>query len=313
MVQKMLTPEQRKKYLLALKTRRPRNQVENDILNAVPQIISTYGGKVTVRQVFYKLLGMNGSDGKPILWNSTNQYTQMDKTLTKLREDGRLSFYSFEDRSRNELGTSDCGYFDTKDFLRSMERNFKESSWQYDLRMWNDQPNRVFVLLEKDTLSRIFEDALSYYRVKIYIGHGYESGTKMKQLADECSDDKDNVVLHFSDYDPSGIDMRRDAEERLTDYGAKNLKVKRRALTPNQIKRFNLPFSPWKVKDPRSYKYPVMATELDALDPNELRKLIIQAIRLEIDKTTWLAKKTQIKKERQILEKRLKNAIVKIP
>ena len=199
------------------------------------------------------------------------------------------------------------------DFLRSMEQSFRISSYRYDLEMWEDQPNRVFVLLEKDTLSKLFENALSYYRVKIYIGHGYESATKMKQLADECLPDKNNIVLHFADYDPSGLDMTRDAKERLTDYGASNLEVKRRALFAYQVKNYQLPFNPWKVKDPRSYKYPIMATELDALDPMELRKLIIQAIRLEIDDTKWLVKKTRIKTERQILEKRLQNAVVKIP
>lgn len=316
---KMLTAEQKKRHLLALKTRRPKNQVENDILNAVPQIISAYGGKVTVRQVFYKLLGMNGSDGKPIVWNSSNQYKQMDKTLTKLRENGKLSFYSFEDRSREELGTEDREFGDINKFLMLSERGFRESWRQFDRRMWKDQPNRVFILLEKDTLSKVFEDALASYRIKIYVGHGYESSTKMKQLADECLSDKNNIVLHFSDYDPSGVHMTKDARDRLTNYGAQNLTVKRRALTPNLIKwsskyfGYSLPFNPFKVKDPRSYKYPIMATELDALDPRDLRKIIVHSVRLEIDSSKWLAKKQQIDSERMILEKKLKNAVIRIP
>jgi len=316
---KMLTAEQKKRHLEALKIRRPKFSVENDILNAVPQIIASYGGKVTVRQVFYKLLGMTGSNGKPILSNTSNQYTQMDKTLTKLREEGKLSFYSFEDRSREELGTKDIGFSNPNNFLTLAEKGFRESWKQFDRRMWEDQPNRLFILLEKATLSRVFENALSHYRIKIYVGHGYESGTKMKQLADECLPDKNNIVLHFSDYDPSGVHMTKDARDRLTNYGAKNLTVKRKALTPNLVKwaknyfGYSLPFNPWKVKDPRSYKYPIMATELDALDPRDLRKIIIHSVRLEIDSSKWLVKKQQIDKERKILEKRLKNAIINIP
>jgi hypothetical protein len=82
----------------------------------------------------------------------------------------------------------------------------------------------------------------------------------------------------------------RDLPERLAEYGGDHVVVKRIALTRAHHDLPSFPASD-KKKDPR-YKWFVAnfgtrCWELDALDPNDLRRLVGKAIRAEIDRSAW--------------------------
>jgi len=115
--------------------------------------------------------------------------------------------------------------------------------------------------------------------------------------------------LHFSDHDPSGLDMTRDIRMRLMRYGASNVTVKRIALTIEQVKALNLAPNPTKKTDPRARwyvdSYGDRCWELDAVEPNTLRDIVAKAIEAYIDKDIWNKTVERSKREYEEAKERL--------
>jgi hypothetical protein len=86
------------------------------------------------------------------------------------------------------------------------------------------------------------------------------------------------VIIHLGDHDPSGIDMSRDIEDRLSLFAECNVEVRRIALNMDQIDEFNPPPNPAKTTDSRFGEYAARfgneSWELDALRPEMLIDLI---------------------------------------
>ncbi len=98
--------------------------------------------------------------------------------------------------------------------------------------------------------------------------------------------DQDCIILHLGDHDPSGIDMSRDIQNRLTKFGAA-VDVRRIALTIEQVKKYNPPPNPVKLTDTRKdvyiNKHGTESWELDALSPDVIAKLITKNISVLTD------------------------------
>lgn len=98
--------------------------------------------------------------------------------------------------------------------------------------------------------------------------------------------------LHIGDRDPSGLYMsEHDLPSRLAKYNGDHVKIRRIALTDEQV--LGLPSFPAsdKKKDPRYQWYVSNCSdrcwELDALDPNVLRALVEETIKAEIEPIAW--------------------------
>jgi len=123
--------------------------------------------------------------------------------------------------------------------------------------------------------------------------------------------DKDVTILYLGDYDPSGMDITRDLENRLLRYGA-NVTVERLALSREQIEKYNLPPMPAKGSDPRYAKFVADtggadAVELDALEPPVLQQIIRDGINDHIDFDLWDERQDEIKGIREKLRKEFEN------
>jgi hypothetical protein len=83
--------------------------------------------------------------------------------------------------------------------------------------------------------------------------------------------------LYLGDHDPSGLDMDRDIQDRLTTFGS-DVEVIRVALTAEQIQEYSPPPSPAKITDSRYAAYVEQhggdSWELDALDPRRVEEII---------------------------------------
>ena len=277
------------------------------IVNEVNQILQQYTIPLTLRQIFYRLVS------KLVIPNTVTSYKTLSKILVKARERGEVDDTRIEDRSRQILGIGDWGYNDFDSFLAERIQRLKES-WQYWTRpLWQNQPQNVIIALEKDALSRLFTDVADFFHIHVYPTRGYGSYTYIKLMALKMNGQKPTAVLYFGDYDPSGQDIQRDLEKRLTAYGAKNFKVIRIALTKEQITQYNLPPRPEDaetiaklLRDPRTKTYGMdYACELDALEPTTLQHIIRTAILNQIDLEKWNLTIQQIKDEQQKLKEKL--------
>jgi hypothetical protein len=120
-------------------------------------------------------------------------------------------------------------------------------------------------------------------------------------------------VLVLTDHDPSGADMVRDLEDRLTRYGAVDFELTKIALTRDQVTRLGLPPMPAKTSDPRYRRFAASygneAVELDALPPDELERIIITAIEDLIDPDAWNAEMEKTKQEREEVRRRIQELL----
>lgn len=85
--------------------------------------------------------------------------------------------------------------------------------------------------------------------------------------------------------------MVRDIGDRLRMFGVHDLIVKKVALTTDQVRQYNPPPNPAKMKDPRSPDYVAKhgrsSWEVDALAPPILEALINEAVEGVIDEVAW--------------------------
>jgi hypothetical protein len=91
--------------------------------------------------------------------------------------------------------------------------------------------------------------------------------------------DRPAVLVYAGDHDPSGEDIDRDWVERTNCW----VKVRRVALTADQVEQYDLPPQPGKAADSRAGAFAarhgrLVQVELDALAPETLRGLYADAV-----------------------------------
>ncbi len=176
--------------------------------------------------------------------------------------------------------------------------NLDEDFAKRDIPKWYNQKHYLEIWIEKDALASTFiQLTKGNIPVRIVPNKGYSSLTFMSDNAYRLSqivDDegKEIHIRYFGDFDPSGKDMDRDIEERLSRYGA-DVDFKRVATTLEHVERYNLPPMPTDAEsikkynnDPRKDAFELKqggsyAVELDALTvyaPNDLRQMVRDCI-----------------------------------
>ncbi len=267
------------------------------VVEAAREVFSQYDTSITLRQLYYRLVSRH------LIPNTINSYKRLSRMMVRAREEREVPVHCLEDRSRRILGRGDTGYESAEDFLKQRLSGLQDSWKSFTMTMWEDQPNHILISLEKDALSRLVSRVANQYSVRTFPTRGYPSFSYVQRMASYMRnrlDGKPTVVLYFGDFDPSGVDIERDLSERLVKYGAGEFKVKRVALSLEQIKEYDLPPMPVKRSDARAdnfmAEYGDRAVELDALDPKVLQHFVASSIEGFIDIKAW------IKRERQIEE-----------
>jgi hypothetical protein len=185
------------------------------IVKATNEILAQYDVRLTVRQIYYRLV----SPPYQLFPNNLGSYKQFDRVLTRAREKGDVNWRGIEDRARGTIG-GDFGFDGVGNFLDS---SFDIDEDQYTRKMWEDQPSYVEVWLEKDALAALVSNVARGYRVLTFPSRGYSSMTKIaeaicERFYDRFINFKPVIILDFTDHDPSGLDMTRDIEKRVMAY-----------------------------------------------------------------------------------------------
>ena len=279
------------------------------IVPAVNEIFEQYDTKMTLRQIYYRLVV------KLIIENTLSQYKSLSHILVKARENGDVDYRMIEDRARTTIG-GDFGYDDEDDFIQTKEDEFNNSWERFSMPMWLNQPKYVEVWVEKDALSRLVSDVANGYRVRTCPSRGYSSFTYIMDAVQRLNiiDDKEIVILYLGDFDPSGLDITRDLYDRLIKYGA-NLSVKPLALNIEQIRKYDLPPMPAKKTDSRLAKFisetgASDAVELDALEPPILKEIVDEGIKDLIDSKLWTKRIAEIDEIKENLRIKVQNSYI---
>jgi hypothetical protein len=222
---------------------------------------------MTLRQIFYALV-VGGH-----VVNTVSKYNALKKLLTQARYGRFIPFEWIIDPSR--LPRRPAMWDDVRDFAAVAD--------QYRASVWETQPEYFEVWLEKDALSRIFEDVLEPYGVTLNVGRGYDSTSSIGEGAKRL----DAVtVLYFGDFDPRGLHMIRSFTERL-DYLDCGPDIVKCAITLEDIGRYNLPPQMAKEGD-KLFKrhvaeYGNVSVELDALPIDVLRDRLRTEVEARMD------------------------------
>lgn len=239
------------------------------------------GYNLTLRQLYYQfvsrdLFPKSWADAGTGSTNNERSYKKLGDIINDARMAGLVDWTAIEDRTRNVDGNS---HWETPaDIIDACAQSFA-------IDKWTDQPYRIEVWVEKDALEGIAAKAARRLDVQYFSCRGYASATSLWDAGQRfkvyAQAGQTPVILHLGDHDPSGIDMSRDIETRVSTfmdgYGHK-LEFKRIALNFDQVETYNPPPNPAKVTDARFRGYQDLhgdeCWELDALEPSVLDALI---------------------------------------
>jgi hypothetical protein len=263
-------------------------------IDAAHQALEEYHPR-TLRGLYYNLLSKEIIPAYSEPKKARAMYGKLSRCLVIARQRGMIPWNWIEDTSRipHEVSMWD----DLSDFGADVIRAYRGN-------VWNTQPNYLEVWVEKDTMMRIFTEAVKPYGVAVNIGRGYDGWDSIYKASERYKDtDKPTTILYFGDYDPAGEDMFRSLQERLGFFHT-SPEIVKCAITPEQIRQYKLPMALPKDKDTKSKRFTensdgLMCVELDALSVPVLQTMAKEEIEARLDMEAYRAVLDQDEKERQ--------------
>lgn len=242
-----------------------------DLLTNVKEIMAEYQMALTVRQIFYRLVGRYDYP------KTERAYSNLAELLTKARRAERIGMEAIRDDGFTNH--SPLFFSDMDAFMADIR------GWAEDFRLdrQRDQERRLVVMCEASGMALQLYQATQDYGIPVYSSGGFDSLTDKHRLADIWSRDlQPTTVLRIGDYDPSGQSMATVVAE---DIGAfveafgGDVDFVQIAITPEQARDRNLPSAPPKETDRRGVHFNDSETwQAEALDPNDLIAILLAAI-----------------------------------
>jgi hypothetical protein len=231
-----------------------------------------------------------------------NEMQRVYRLLKLAREQGDIPWEWIVDETRSLERASTWN--DPDEYAECVARSYRRD-------FWNQQPLRCEVWSEKGTVRGVLEPVLDQFAVGFRVMHGFSGATTVHDVAED-DDGRELIALYVGDFDPSGLFMsEEDLPKRLSKYDGDHVELRRIAPTREHV--HGLPSFPAtdKRKDPRyrwfRANYGDRCWELDAMDPNDLRDCVEQAIEDLIEPVAWERCETVNRAEqeslRTILEK----------
>lgn len=230
------------------------------------------GYDLSLRQLYYQLVTRN------TLANTEQNYKRLGNIVSDARLAGLMDWEWIKDRGRETI---------TNNHWENPGQIIEAAAQQYRVDTREGQDTYIEVMVEKQALEGILVPACRDLDVSFTANKGYSSSSAMyetgKRIARKMEEGyREAVVIYLGDHDPSGIDMSRDVQERLSQFAQTPVTVVRVALNMDQIEKYNPPENPTKLTDSRaeSYiqKFGHSCWELDALEPRVLVELVTDEV-----------------------------------
>lgn len=236
-------------------------------VNQVVEKFEADGYVLTVRQIYYQFVK------NAWIANKSQSYDILQSVISDGRVGGMISWTAIEDRERNLMGLP---------IVLSPAEALKKTKTEYCLDLWEGQSFRPEVWVEKKALEGVIGRICNKLRVDFFACKGYNSQSEQwragQRFANYIRRGQRPIIFHLGDHDPSGIDMTRDNQERLSLFAGIPIIVQRIALNMNQIEELKPPPNPAKLTDSRAQDYIAKfgdeSWELDALEPQYISNLI---------------------------------------
>jgi hypothetical protein len=243
---------------------------------------------MTVRQVFYQ------ATVKGLVDKTEAGYTKVQTDLVLMRKSGMLPYGWLVDSTRMQRRPRT--YDSVQDALEQTAQFYRKS-------LWATADDHVEIWLEKDALAGVVYPITSMYDVPLMVARGYASLSFLHGSAEYISAvGKPTFIYHLGDYDPSGVNAGEKIEETLRELAPDaDITFRRIAVTPRQIRDWDLPSRPTKTSDTRAKSFGDISVELDAIPSEQLRALVRVWIEEHLPQREFEILKTAEESERSIL------------
>lgn len=183
------------------------NKIRLSQINTIIEEYQADGYILTLRQLYYQLVS------RDIIPNKQSEYSKLSTLLKEGRMGGVVDWDAIEDRLRKP--DKPASFESPSDILNAAIN-------QYALPRQQNQNNYVEVWVEKDALSGVLKRVTEKYHIPIMVNRGYSSVSAMYdsyvRFKDAYDEGKNIVVLYLGDFDPSGLDMIRDIQDRTCEF-----------------------------------------------------------------------------------------------
>ncbi len=251
------------------------------IINSILEEYRVKGYDLTVRQVYYQMVA------RGYIENSQKSYDRLADLVNNGRLAGLIDWAMIVDRGRETV---------TPATWKNPAEIVKTAANQFAVDKWEDQPNHIEVMVEKQALEGVLIPVCQRLGIRFTANKGYSSSSTLyeagKRLYKKTLEGKTVWVLYLGDHDPSGIQMTEDVENRLNLFaGEVCVNVERLALNMDQVQVFKPPENPAKETDSRYAAYiarfGTSSWELDALDPGTIDQIVTTTVERLRDNIAW--------------------------
>ena len=247
------------------------------VIENVQAILDDYSAylPLTVRQIFYRLVGAYDYPKHERAYNNLANY------LVRARRARLIPFHAIRDDGTVREGGG--GYRSEESFWQAIRRHGERFSRN------TLEPQSVAIELWCEAAGMVpqLASAVDRYSVPVYSTGGFSSVTVTHEIAERASRaGKPTVFLHVGDYDPSGesiFEAMSDDAEQFTWRTGGSIEAVRVALTREQVQQYDLPTAPAKTSDTRSVNWDDDTCQLEAMAPDQIAQLVVEAIEEWID------------------------------
>jgi hypothetical protein len=230
---------------------------------------------LTLRQIFYRLVG------KSLLPKHESAYSRLCELMNRARRAGLVDFEAIRDDGVTIAGGSDLvNRQDVIDLLKNYAQTVT-------LDRQAGQPQRLQIWCEAAGMVPQLRRVADPYGVPVISSGGFDSLTVKHDMGRQLAE-RPTVVLHIGDHDPSGVHMFSSLAEDVQAFaeayaiGFHRIEFVRLAVTPEQALDLDLPSTPPKATDNRSFSG-ADTWQCEALPPDELARIVETAITDRLD------------------------------
>ena len=230
---------------------------------------------LTVRQIFYRLVGMHDYT------KTESAYKRLCVTTSRARRAQLIPMAHIRDDGG--IVNKPSYWTSPEDFLAAVQRQAS----QLKLDRQAGQPTRLVIMCEAAGMAPQLARVAHPYGITVMASGGFDSLTSKYEFASNCADDTE--VLHIGDHDPSGVHIFSALAEDITAFAEAELDsdvtFTRLAVTPAQMKRYRLPTAPPKATDRRAFTG--QTCQAEALPPDVLAQIVEAAILERLDEPQY--------------------------
>jgi hypothetical protein len=228
---------------------------------------------------------------------------RVTSTLGILRKQGRLPWDMVLDLTR-EL-TEWRMYGSPREARAFMRRSYQEDRWI-------GQPRFPIMVVEKDTMEPSCEPLARRWLMPFASSRGYGSLTLQHDTAamllrrQQQHPEQELIIFYVGDFDPSGLDLERQWQEVLGDFGV-SVMWARLALTLQQandpaFRRLSIAVKPSDSRSKEFIKqYGPHCWEVDIVPVATIERQLDLAIKVWLDQAQWQRRAADIERARKLL------------